>query len=223
MNKIILLIIAAAVFPAAALAQTAACRYAEESVDPVTNEKIIKTVSRAVTSVWASINGSIRGISRGDEKYLGVHFSAHTHYPFPTDLGISSENTELITQGGKYDARLNPFIDRLQNETFFVPSGSTLRITLEDRTTVVVRTTEDFALHARVDRPRWNSNDTPHFRVRVAAERQYSLDANALAVLMAKPAINMRLETGGQYYDFGHRRQVWHSLAWSPKTNHAIQ
>ena len=223
MKSTISLIIAAAVLPGATIAQNATCQYDEESVDPVTNVTTIKTKLRPVTSVWQSNKGSIRGISRGDEKFLGIQFSAHTHYPFPADLDISFEETELITQGGKYDARLNPFIEKLEKETFFVPSGSTLRVTLEDRTTVFLKTIEDFALRSRVDRPRWNSNGTPHFRVRVTADLQYALDARALAVLMAKPAINMRVEIGGQYYGFGDRRQVWDPLTWSPKANHAIQ
>jgi len=229
MPKIIFLILAAQLLPGTSLAQATDCAFAEEVIDPATIVKTISTRWWPVTSVTAQIKGAIRGISQGESKLLGVRFTAHTFHPFPTDLDISAEDTELITKQGKYDARLNPFIEKLQNESFLVPSGSTLRITLEDQTTVIVRTVADYKVRSNVDRPQWNSNGSRNFRGRVTAELQYLLDAEALAVLTAKPAINMRLESRDRYYDFGHRRPFASrhpfitALSWSEKTNLTIQ
>jgi len=136
---------------------------------------------------------------------------------------MSADDVYMITEAGEFDARLNPYIKKLQNDSSFVPAGSTLRITMEDRTTFIVTTAEDFKIQARVDRPQWNSNKTPHFRVRVTAELEYFLSADALATLTAKPAINMRLETTNRYYTFGHRNMPYKKFAWAPKVNLTIQ
>jgi len=229
MRKIIFLILAAQLMPGTSLAQDAECAFAEEVIDPATSVKTISTRWWPMTSVIAPVKGAIRGVSQGDSKFLAVRMTAHTFYPLPADLDISAEDTELITKHGKYDARLNPFIEKLQNESFFVPGGSTLRITLEDQTTVVVRTVADYKVRSNVDRPRWNSNGSSHFRVRVTAEPRYLLDTEALHVLTAKPAINMRLESQDRYYTFGHRQPFasrhpfMTPLSWSEKTNLTIQ
>ena len=229
MRIIISLILAAQILPGTSLAQATDCAFAEEVIDPDTDVKTISTRWWPVTSVIASVKGAIRGISQGESRFLGVRFTAHTFYPFPTDLDITAEDIKLVTKQGKYDARLNPFIEELQDASFFVPSGSTLRITLEDQTTVIVRTVADYKVRSNVDRPHWNSNGSQNFRVRTTAELQYALDEEALTVLTSKPAINMRLESRDRYFDFGHRQPFASRhpfitpLSWSEKTNLTIQ
>jgi len=229
MRKTIFLILAAQLLPGTSLAQATDCAFAEVVIDPANDVQTISTRWWPVTSVIASVKGAIRGMSQGESKFLGVRFTDHTFHPFPADLDISFEDKELITKHGKYDARLNPFIEELQDASFFVPSGSTLRITLEDQTTVIVKTVADYKVRSNVDRPHWNSNGSQNFRVRTTAELQYALDAEALTVLTAKPAINMRLESRDRYYDFGHRQPFasrhpfMTPLSWSEKTNLTIQ
>ncbi len=216
-------ILTALLWPGVLLAQATDCGALEESVDPTTGERSIITKWRSLTSVGALPKGSIRGISRGDQTFLGVHLTAATYYPIPADLDISPDDADQITHRGVFDARLNPFIKELQEDSFFVPAGSTLRITMEDRTTVTVKTVEDIKIRSRVDRPRWNNNKTPHLRVRITAELEYFVSADALATLRAKTAINMRLETQDQYYSFGRNNRFFGENFWTPKTNFTLK
>jgi len=224
------LILTALLVPCTSFAKDAACEYFPEAVNPDTNEKIIKTEWDRLTSKMGmmmgapSTQGAVRGISKGDSTFLGVQVLATSYHPIPPELGVSLENNNMITKTGIYDRRLNPFAKEIQTEALVVPAGSTLRITMEDRTTIILTTSDEVRAHGSSTRPLSSDNQTKNFRVKAEAMLEYALDADALAALTTKPAINMRLETLDRYYDFGGASMTaTSSNVWSEKSNGKIQ
>lgn len=227
MKKLSLLLLAAWFLPAASYASAAGCEYAPETVDPVSGEKIIRTAwlpIKAGTGPGMSMTkGSVRGISDGDATYLGVKIGVRQYHPIPPELGIKLEDTNIITKKGKFDPRLKPFVEELKNIPYIIPKGSALRITLEDRTTLVIRASEDFSTLGKVTMPQWDDNHTSDFRIRYRVMPRYVLDAEAIALLSTNRVASIRLELPDKYHYFGHRNLVWDDRVIAKKSMVTIQ
>jgi hypothetical protein len=227
MKKATLLILAAFLLPTISLAKVAGCEYAPETENPATNEKIIATkwqpIKQGTGSGVSFTRGYVRGISEGDEKYAGTKMDV-THYrPIPPELGIKLEDTNIITKKGVFDPRLDPFVDELRNTPFIIPAGSALRLTLEDRTTLVIRTDEDQSFLPLVTKPQWDSNSSSEYRLQYRVISRYLLDADSIALLQANLVVSLRLELPYQYYYFGHRNLIWDDRIITEKTMATIQ
>jgi len=229
MKKVAQLILAALLVPCTSFAKGDVCEYFPEAANPDSNEKIIKTEWDRLSSKMGmmmgapSTQGAVRGISRGESTFLGVQMLATSYHPIPPELGVSLESNNMITKTGIYDRRLNPFAKEIQTDALVVPAGSRLRITMEDRTTIILTTSEEVRAHGSSTRPLSSDNQTQNFRVKAEAMLEYTLDADALAALTAKPAIHMRLESRDRYHDFGGGMTATSSNAWSEKYNGKIQ
>jgi len=229
MRRFVLLLLAAPLLPGIGLAKDAECVYAPETVDTTTGQKIVTTEwyrlsSRMMQMAAAmSTDGAVRGIVEGDTKYLGVQLRSQNLYPIPPELGVSLEKNNMFTKKGIYDERLIPFDVKIQSDALVVPAGSSLRITLEDRTTVVLSSDEEVRVNGSSTKPLSSDNKTPHFRVTARADLKYALDDETWARLMSAAAVNMRVEAEDKYYSFGHPSTPNAANVWSDKYNGVIQ
>jgi len=227
MKKIKLAIIAASLLPGVALAKASTCEYAAETSNPVTNPKIIATkwqpIKQGDGSGISSTRGYVRGISDGGEKYIGAKINIASYRPIPPELGIKLEDTNIITKKGKFDPRLDPFVDELRNTPVTIPAGSTLRFTLEDRTTVVVMANEDMSFLPVVTKPQWHDNFSSEYRLEYRVITRYLLDPDTIALLNANLVVGLRLELPWNYFYFGHRNLIWDDRVISKKTVATVQ
>jgi len=219
--------LAALLLPGVALAQAVTCEYAPETVNPATNEKIIATewqeIKQGDGSGISFTRGYVRGISEGSEKYIGTKINITSYRPIPPELGIKLEDTNIITKKGKFDPRLDPFVDELRNTPVTIPAGTTLRFTLEDRTTVVVMANEDKSFLPVVTKPQWDSNTSSEYRLQYRVITRYLLDPGTIALLSANLVVALRLELPSDYYYFGHRNLIWDDRVISKKTMATVQ
>jgi len=248
MKKVFLLLLPVLLLPGFALAKSDACVISEETVDPVTQEKTIKTKWEKIahTVDYANITkGRVSGISVGDDKFLGVRIPSILSYVFPDrfeselqgytfELGdatvlTNKEKFYVIKETGQkveYEEAKLFYLSTLQRIPIVVPAGSSLRITLEDRTEVVLKTAQEFKAASRdvkASLPNSKNNKSSLFRVKTTLELRYALDADAIASLTSQPIMNMRLATAYQYYYFGGSNLVWDDPHLSKKTKSTIQ
>ncbi len=228
MKKIIVLLLAATLVPGISFAKAASCEYRDDVVDPVTQEKTVRTKWEKIThdnepGDPSTTVGRVSGVTEGDAVLLGVRIPINIYYPIPPELGIKLEDTNIITKKGKFDKRLDPYVEEWENTPIFVPTGSRLRITLADRTDVLLTTVRDTNAQAEVTMPQWGNNFSPYFRASANVELRYALNADDLASLTGQPFQSMRLETGDRYYTFGGRKLVWDNLAVNKKSKLNIQ
>ena len=88
MKKIFNTLFTASLFFGLQFANAASCKYEEQSVDPVTNEKYTQTAGDKVASGYSGTKnvGSISAIAKGDARYLAVKIGVADFYPFPDEL-----------------------------------------------------------------------------------------------------------------------------------------
>ena len=227
MHRFKISLFAATLLPGLALAQATTCEYAPETTNPATNQTIKTTkwqpIKQGDGSGIAFTRGYIRGISEGDEKYLGIKNNYTSYSPIPPELGIKLEDTNMITRKGIYDPRLNAVVERLKKVPFTLPSGSELRFTLEDRTTVTIMASEEYSTLPTVLKPQHPPNDAAEFQLKYRAMPRYLLDADAIALLSNNLVVSLRMEFPYQYYYFGHRNLVWDDKVISKKTMATVQ
>jgi len=227
MKRIKLAILAASLLPGVALAQESTCEYAPESINPVSNEKITTTkwqrIKQGDGSGISFTRGSVRGISEGEEKYVGIKIDYLRYRPIPPELGIRLEDTNMITRKGIYDRRLNAVVERLKKVPFTLPGGSKLRITLEDRTTITVMADEEYSVLPAVTKPQHPPNNAEDFLLKYRVMPRYLLDTDAIALLSNNLVVSLRMEFPHQYYYFGHRNLIWDDRVISKKTMATVQ
>ena len=226
-----LIVSAIAVFsvmlPGITLAQASECEFRPEATDPVTNKPIIRTdwtpIKQGDGSGVSLTRGQVQGISDGNAKYLGVKIDHSNYYTIPEELGISLEDTNMITKKGMFDPRLDPWVEELANTPVTFPTGSTLRFTLQDRTTLTIRSDEDLSFLGKVTKPTLNDNLTDKFRVAYTLTPRFALDAEAIALLSANLVVALRLELPNAFFYFGHRNLIWDDTVIAKKSMATIQ
>lgn len=229
MKKLSSLLLPVLLLPGLAFAKSDACEIREETVDPATQEKTIKTkwekISHSVNYANMSV-GRVSGISVGDDKYLGVRFPVNFRYVLPEDYETKLEDTTILSNRGRYGEGVKWFASELKRNPTVVPAGSKLRIILEDRTEVVLETDQDFRAapnNFKVEKPGSGDNKSSFFQTKTTAELRYALDADAISSLTSQPIMNMRVATGYQYMPFGRANLVWDDPRISKKTKLTVQ
>ena len=227
MHRFKISLFAATLLPGLALAQASTCEYAPESTNQVTGAKIIATkwqrIKQGDGSGMSFTRGYVRAISEGDAKYLSTKIDYTRYRPIPPELGIRLEDTNMITRKGIYDPRLNAVVEHLKTVPFTMPGGSKLRLTLEDRTTVTILTSEEYSIFPAVRKPQHPPNSAPEFQLEYRVMPRYLLDADAIALLSDNLVVSLRMEFPDQYYYFGHRNLIWDDRVISKKTMATVQ
>lgn len=176
MKKLFITLLTASVFFGMQFANAAACKYQEQSVDPVTNEKYRQTAWDKVASGYSGTKnvGSISAIAKGDERYLAVKIGVADFYPFPDELrqeavSLMDEKTlekyEKMGTAKRFRTEVEhlegpienqdyrDFLDFLLGESLLIPKGSTLELRLDDQSTLVLTTEERIRERANYTEP----------------------------------------------------------------------
>lgn len=223
MTRAILPLIATLMLLGPSLTVAAECKLSEESVDPDSNKKILATKMVGVSTAMATINGYVQGVSIGEDKFLSVGLRAKNNYPIPPELGINLAESSKREETGRYDPRLDTLLSQLENDALFVPAGSTLRITMEDRSVVVLTAYKDKRSRSVGKKPQHDGNDSSNFFIKSQVQPLYALNEDALDALTSRLAISMRMETNDRYYEFASRMNVHYPLTWGKKNGQKFQ
>lgn len=208
---------------AGAAAQAAECNYQVQSTDPGTGEKTLATEFVKVSTLMASVTGSVQFSSVGNQTYLVAGVRAANYFPIPPELNIDLANSDPVKQTGRFDPRLDAVLAQLNAETGFVPAGSKLRITLEDRSVITLEAEKDVAGRSNGWKPQEGDNEGPNFMILSNIGAKYPLDDAAIKALTARKAISMRLESADRYYEFASRMAPQNTLTWGKKNSEQFQ
>lgn len=267
MNRFLIAICTAPILFGIPLADAASCKYQTQSVDPVTNEKFVQTKWDKVATMFSGGKsiGSISAIARGDERYLAVKIGVLDYYPFPDELraeAVATMNEKTLKKYrkrgavGQYKAEIKQlegppenqnyrdFLDFLLGESLIIPAGSTLRLTLDDNSTLMLSTTERIRERANYTQP-YKEKKMKGFggflakvvEAETGAERvvssdymvdgyisiDYLLDTEALDLLSRAAVTSLRVEARNKYYTLGTRSTQYETVRWSKKSNLKIQ
>ncbi|MDH5262896.1 MAG: hypothetical protein OEX74_15945 [Gammaproteobacteria bacterium] len=230
MKKLAFSIIAAFLLPSLTQAQAAECTYEPETVNPSTNAKIISTA-------WEFINqpdelgfgpgtkiSPVQAISDGGTIFLAFKHGVTHYHAIPPEFEIVLEESDYKKKTGKFDLRLKPFVANLENRPYVIAKGSALRITLEDRTNLLLYSIEDFAYPATVTMPQWEDNERPDYRVTYSeVMARYVLDDDAIALLSNNRVVALRQALPDEDRYFGRRNLIWDDKIITKKSMTTIQ
>lgn len=267
MNRFLIAICTAPILFGIPLADAASCKYQTQSVDPVTNEKFVQTKWDKVATMFSGGKsiGSISAIARGDERYLAVKIGVLDYYPFPDELraeAVATMNEKTLKKYrkrgavGQYKAEIKQlerppenqnyrdFLDFLLGESLIIPAGSTLRLTLDDNSTLMLSTTERIRERANYTQPykEKKMKGFGGFLAKAASAAldaetvvssdymvdgyisiDYLLDTEALDLLSRAAVTSLRVEARNKYYTLGTRSTQYETVRWSKKSNLKIQ
>ncbi|MCH9027643.1 MAG: hypothetical protein IIA05_11085 [Proteobacteria bacterium] len=233
-------------------AASASCKYQAEGLDPATNEKIIQTKWDRLTTMFGDTKtsqGFVSAISAGDAKYLGIKLKIVDYYAFPF---LTPYSMKYLSGPKKAppadDPRYLDFLDMLLGDSLIVPEGSTLRITMADRSTMVLTSSEHVRARGNYTDPFQKRRSKKglggflkkvaaaaidaeiegedvvnrNFLVEATAVMRYGLDDEALAVLRKSAITSMRVETRDRYYALGLRNR-FENVEWGKKSRVKVQ
>lgn len=234
-------IVMAAVLINPVVTHAAKCELSVNRVDETTGERILETKFDAVITSLSfrpsEANGSIAVRYEGGRRYLAVRFDAIDHFPLPPHLAVHPDPS--------WDPTYRDFLDSLLGDTAIFPAGSTVRLDLDDQTSVTLATEKHlrvrthYALPGKSVSERTRSGSTKKlagFLAKVAgagsttsgdASRYYSvgtkatilypIDAEAENILSRASVISLRLESRDRYYDLAYRT-TREFVGWSGKS-----
>ncbi|MDH3351709.1 MAG: hypothetical protein OEM51_09180 [Gammaproteobacteria bacterium] len=205
-------------------ARAAECKYSDRSTDPATGVQKLATRPVEISTAMVSSSGWVHAVSIGDDRFLAIKLRAKNQFPIPPQLNINLANSDQEQRTGRYDPRLNQELRRLQHETAFVPAGSTLRITLEDRSVIVLTSKEDSSARNKGWKPQSGSENTgPNFLLLSEVNALYPLSAEMIRALTSRLAVSVRMETADRYYEFASRMNIQYPLTIGDKNGRQLQ
>lgn len=199
------------------------CKFAVQETDPQTGKPKLATKIVTVSTAMATNSGAVQFVSMNDEKFVAVRLRAINHYPIPPEYKINLNDSNQYERTGKYDPRLNAMLKQLERDAQFVPAGSTLRITLEDRSVIVLEADGDSESRNSGQSPLRNGNETRNFVIMSQVSAMYPLDADTINALTSRLPISMRMETAERYYEFASRMNIHYPLTVGKKNGQQFQ
>lgn len=217
-------VIAIALLLGSGVTQAAECKYADRSTHPDTGAQRLATKIVTISALMASNSGAVQAISIGDDKFLAVRLRARNVFPIPPQLNINLADSDPYMMTGRFDPRLDQVLDHLKRDTAFIPAGSTLRITLQDQSVIVLRSDKDSSARNQGWKPQsGEQNDGPNFLLLSEASAMYPLDADMIKALTSRLAVSVRMETADRYYEFANRINVQYPLTIGDKNGRQLQ
>ncbi len=146
MNSFIRIGLAVAMLCGSQFADAKACKVKTGSVDSTTGAKLVYTeYDKLVTMFNMGVDnngalslGSVSVLARDNEKFLVFQLKTGDYHAMPEQFAALKDPT--------WDPDHRDFLDMLLGDSVIFPAGSSLRLTLDDRSTVVLHT----ANHRRV-------------------------------------------------------------------------
>jgi hypothetical protein len=217
-------VIAIALLLGSGVAQTAECKYADRSTDPDTGAQKLASKIVTISTTMANNSGAVQAFSVGDDKFLTVRLRARNMFPIPPQLNINLADSDKYERTGRFDPRLDRILDHLERDTAFIPAGSTLRITLQDRSVIVLTSDKDSSARNQGWKPQSGEENTgPNFLLLSEASALYPLDTDMIKALTSRLAVSVRMETADRYYEFASRMNIQYPLTIGEKNGRQLQ
>ena len=201
----------------------AECKFDSHSTDPETGVTRHATKYVGIATMMAKDFGAVQAVSIGNDKFLGIRLRAMNHFPIPPELNINLNASSEKYKTGRYDPRLKTVLQQFEQDAAFVPKGSTLRLTLEDRSVVVLRSTDYRKTRSQGWKPQSDGNDGSNFRILSEVHALYPLDEVMINALTSRMVTGVRMETAGRYYEFASRMNDLYPLTIGKKNGQQLQ
>ena len=146
MNSFVMISLAVAMLCGSQYADAKGCKVKTGSVDSATGAKLVYTeydklvtmFNMGVDNNGARSLGSVSVLARDDEKFLVFRLKTGDYHAMPDQFAALEDPT--------WDPDHRDFLDTLLGDSVIFPAESSLRLTLDDRSTVVLHT----ANHRRI-------------------------------------------------------------------------
>jgi len=205
------------------IASAAECTFESHSTDPETGVSRHATKYVGISTMMAKNFGSMQAVAVGHDKFLGMRLRAKNSFPIPPELGIDLSKSNYEFRTGRYDPRLDSVLKHLEQEAAVVPKGSTLRLTLEDRSVIVLRSTDYRKTRSQGWKPQSDGNDGSNFLILSEVHAQYPLDEVMINALTSRMVTGIRMETADRYYEFASRMNIQYPLTIGKKNGKQLQ
>ena len=251
MKNLVSLVLAVAMLCGTHYADAKGCKVKTGEVDKSTGanliyseyDKLVTMFSISADGSEAKTLGNVAVLARGDAKFLVFQLKTGDYHAMPEQFAAIEDPT--------WDPDHRDFLDMLLGDSVIFPAKSSLRLTLDDRSTVVLHTVNHRRVRADYTVPGgrggtektanklggflakalaasgddgWEAVEetSPHYLVRATARLEYPLDAEAEALLKKAGVISARLEARDRYYTLG-RPNTQYVTAWSKKSYYKIR
>ncbi len=228
--------------PAMTNAATSKCEFSVNTIDETTGERTVQTeFDSVITSMSfrpSEANGSIAVGQQGGQRYLAVKFDAIDHFPLPPELAVHEDPS--------WDPTYRDWLDGLLGDTAIYPAGSTVRLDLDDQTSVTLATEKNLRIRTHYAEPgqsvsanrgtnkaakkfvgflakmagediNTSADASRYHSVATKATIRYPIDAEAGDILRRAAVISLRLESRDRYYDLAYRT-TREFVGWSDKS-----
>jgi hypothetical protein len=227
--------------PCAAFA--AKCEFSSNATDPETGVRLVQTdwddLVTIVMGAESEAYGKVSVISRGDQKLLAVRLDAMDYVPLPAELAVHADPT--------WDPAHRDFLDDLLGDTVIIPEGSSLRLDLDDQTSLELTTIDHQRVRTNYAKPgesptartseqkvaksvmgflakkamgadEVTDEFSPHYTVMSKVVLEYPIDSASEAILNRASVTSMRIESRDRYYTLGWTSTMDQVFSWNKKS-----
>lgn len=132
------------------------CDFSQNTVDAATGEKIVQTKYDSLVTIMGGFEseayGSVSVASRGGQKFLMLKLDAMDYHALPAEFAQHEDPT--------WDPAHRDFLDSLLGDAAVFPVGSSIRLDLDDQSSITLKT----AKHLRVRTHYANPGEDPRAR-----------------------------------------------------------
>jgi hypothetical protein len=227
-----------------AYAAKSKCDFSQNTVDSTSGSKVVQTDFDDLVTKLAfgesEAYGAVSVLARGDQKFLLVALEGKDYYPLPEEFAQHEDPT--------WDPAHRDFLDGLLGDVVAFPVGSSIRLDLDDRSSVILKN----AKHRRVRTNYANPGEaasmkgtqkkstklfgkllkaaaesaggetivetSPHYTVTFNIVLEYPIDGEAEAILNQAAVTSMRIESRDRYYRLGWRSTKDQLFSWNKKS-----
>ncbi len=226
-----------------AVAAKSRCDFSQNSTDASTGVRTVQTDWDALVTIMMGFEseayGSFSVIYRGDQKLLAVRLDAMDYVPMPAEFAVHADPT--------WDSAHRDFLDGLLGDAVIFPEGSSLRLDLDDQTSVELTKTDYQRVRTNYARPGESPKArttqqkvakgvmgflakkalgadevteelSPHYTVMTNVVLEYPIDSASEAILNRASVTSMRIESRDRYYTLGWRSTKDQVFSWNRKS-----
>ncbi|MFZ9023042.1 MAG: hypothetical protein ACO2ZA_08140 [Litorivicinaceae bacterium] len=250
MKSLVYLLLAGTAFLCAENAEAAKskCDFSRNSTDSSTGIRTVQTewdpLVTIIMGAESEAYASFSVISRGDQKILAVRLDAMDHVPLPAEFAVHEDPT--------WDPAHRDFLDGLLGDTVIFPEGSSLRLDLDDQTSVKLTKTDYQRVRTNYAKPgesltartsqqkvakgvmgflakqalgadEVTEEVSPHYTVMAKAVLEYPIDSESETILSKAAVTTMRVESRDRYYTLGWTSAKDQVFSWNKKSYFKIR
>lgn len=226
-----------------AVAAKSKCDFSQNSTDASTGVRTVQTDWDPLVTITmgseSEAYGSFSVISRGDQKLLAVRLDAMDYVPMPAEFAVHEDPT--------WDPAHRDFLDGLLGDAVIFPEGLSLRLDLDDQTSLELTKTDYQRVRTNYARPgespkartgqqkiakgvmgflakrAFGADEvteelSPHYTVMTRVVLEYPIDSASEKILSRASVTSMRIESRDRYYTLGWRSTKDQVFSWNKKS-----